>query len=94
MEPTKVGSWKRAVTSGDGTSKAAEGYGFELIWEEMGDKGMAVETHWQDADSTSEKLDYQHRSESGGLLLANMPDHQDIVKAVEAFGENSEEIFS
>ncbi|CAH1242172.1 Hypp6482 [Branchiostoma lanceolatum] len=85
MEPTKVGSWKRAVTCGNGvyhtrghhsksmsallvdygenallaavricmrgkgvrlkdgvpmlpgTSKAAEGYGFELTWEEMRD---------------------------------------------------------
>ncbi|XP_019645074.1 PREDICTED: uncharacterized protein LOC109485843, partial [Branchiostoma belcheri] len=103
MDPTKVGSWKRAVTSGDGvyhtrghhsknmsvllvdycenallaavhlcmrgkdvttadsvplfpgTSKSAEGYGFELIWEELKHEGMEVEVHWQDADSTSEK---------------------------------------
>ncbi|XP_078695697.1 uncharacterized protein LOC144924444 [Branchiostoma floridae x Branchiostoma belcheri] len=39
----------------DGTAKAAEGYGFELLWEELKNEGMNVEVHWQDADSTSAK---------------------------------------
>ncbi|KAI8481596.1 hypothetical protein Bbelb_406960 [Branchiostoma belcheri] len=112
MDPTKVGSWKRAVTSGDGvyhtrghhsknmsvllvdycenallaavhlcmrgkdvttadsvplfpgTSKSAEGYGFDLIWEELKHEGMEVEVHWQDADSTSEKSFKKFFSES------------------------------
>ncbi|KAI8484818.1 hypothetical protein Bbelb_374150 [Branchiostoma belcheri] len=72
MDPSKVGSWKRAVMSGDGVyhargyhrersagscaplharerrnhtahPQAAEGYGFELIWEELKDDVFTVD---------------------------------------------------
>ncbi|CAH1242432.1 Hypp6690 [Branchiostoma lanceolatum] len=39
----------------DGTAKSAEGYGFELIWDELRSDGFELHVHWQDGDSSSEK---------------------------------------
>ncbi|XP_035688740.1 uncharacterized protein LOC118424302 [Branchiostoma floridae] len=116
MDQSEIGSWSRAVTSGDGvyhtrghhsknmtvllvnyqknslisavhlcmrgedettshielykgTAKSAEGYGFELIWEELSNEGLKVEVHWQDADSTSARSFRMYYPEADGSKL-------------------------
>eukprot|EP00058_Branchiostoma_floridae_P021983 XP_002607473.1 hypothetical protein BRAFLDRAFT_69905 [Branchiostoma floridae] len=116
MDPSVVGSWKKAVTSGDGvyhtrgyhsknmtvlvvdykknaliaavhlcmrgedsstsdislfegTAKAAEGYGFELIWHELKGKGFEAHVHWQDGDSSSERSFERFQNKVTHLVL-------------------------
>ncbi len=43
-----------------GTSKSCEGYAASVVFQKMHDEGMNIDTHWQDADSTSARAVRKH----------------------------------